>query len=445
MLLLWCAALLYALHTGWQQRAQVQAEVDAFQHSALARIESQRQAAAKAEAGGPTDRYTAFPSRIRAPAVLPPGQLAFLALGELDLMPHTATVSLFSTEAGFTKNQELQSPATLAAGRFDLAFVVVVLLPLVLIALGHTQLAEDRERQRLPLLAAQGELTALLRRRLALRGFAVAFPLVLITGAAAWASAGIQGMPDWLAWTAAALAWGVLWLVLCAVVAGRAHHAGAAAATLVACWLGVVMLLPAALDALLQSMAPPPSPLRAVTATRVAEVEADRQRERILGQYVSDHPELSVSTAQDDLAWTRRYYTQLQYVQAMLAPMRNEAEQAHQRHRVLRDALVWLSPAQVLERSLTRSAGTDASRYRDFKLQLRAFKQSWDKPLLAPLLQGHSLKADDFSRLPRFRFADAPSGMGLLETGYMIGLAALVLIGARGGRILRRSPGATWA
>lgn len=133
VLLLWCVALLYALHTGWQQRARVQAEVDDFQRAALARIESQRERAAKAEAGGPVDRYAAFPSSLRAPAVLPPGPLAFLTVGEMDLRPHTATVSLFSSEAAFTKNQELQSPATLAAGRFDLGFVVVVLLPLVLI------------------------------------------------------------------------------------------------------------------------------------------------------------------------------------------------------------------------------------------------------------------------------------------------------------------------
>lgn len=433
--LMWCAALLYAAGTGWQVTERTRADAAAFEQAALARLEAQRARVAEAERSGVVaDRFAGFPSTLRAPAVLPVLPQAVLSIGEMDLQPHTATVSLFTPAGAAAKGQELQSPVSLAIGRFDLGYVVVVLLPLVLLAMGHAHLAEDRERRRLPLLAVQGPVQRLLWRRLALRGVVVALPMLLVS-AAALALQGGQALSAsavlaWVFWVATALAWGAFWLALCSLIGRRAAHTRTAAASLVACWLLLVLLLPAALNALAQTLAPPPSPLLAATALRQAEVQADRDRERILGRYISDHPEMTVSTAQDDVAWTRNYYAQMQFVERQLQPVRAQAAAAVEANQRLRSALTWVSPAQVVEHALQAAAGTSEARYRSFAAQRAAFKQAWDAPLVAPLLAGQTLGAQGITLLPRFTFREEPGLGAPWPVAYLLTLSAALLFAA---------------
>lgn len=249
LLLLWCAALLYAVATGWQVQSQVRVQINNFEKAMLKSMDDIRSAVQKTERGGvAAEADVVF--RLRAPASLVPTPLSFLAVGGSDLRPHTATVSLFTNERNFSKGHELQSPVTLAVGRFDLTFAVVVLLPLVLIGLCYTQLAEDREQQRLPLLTAQGSAGHILIRRLALRGTTIVAPLAIITGLGAWMSGGAAALPGWFGWLTMAFTWVLLWLALCAAIGARAHHTGSAAALLVSFWLVLVLLLPALLNAL---------------------------------------------------------------------------------------------------------------------------------------------------------------------------------------------------
>jgi len=433
VLLMWCAALLYALATGWQVAEQTRVEAANFEKAALVRTEAQRAKVAQAELSGTvTDRFAGFPSTLRAPAVLPVSPLALLTVGEMDLQPHTATVSLFTPAGAAAKGQELQSPVSLAIGRFDLGFAVVMLMPLVLLARGHNQLAEDREQQRLPLLAAQTDVRHLLWRRLAWRGGAVVLPLLIVTGTAVWVQTGgastLSVWSAWLAWTLPVLAWALFWLALCGAVGGRVASTGTAAAVLVSCWLLLVLLLPAALGALVQTVSPPPSPLLATSALRAAEVQADRDRERIFGRYISDHPELKISTVQDDMAWTRNYYAQMQFVESQLQPVRTQAAAAAQAHGEWKSALIWASPAQVVELALQLAAGTNAARYEAFAAQRAEFKKTWDAPLVAPLLAGQTVSAAGFKTLPRFVFSEPVAPVGYAAAAYVLMLAAALLL-----------------
>jgi ABC-2 type transport system permease protein len=255
--------------------------------------------------------------------------------------------------------------------------------------------------------------------------------LAVVTGAVAWASGGAAALPGWLGWLAPALAWALLWLALCAAVGARARHSGSAAALLVSCWLVLVLLLPSLLNAVVQSFAPPPSALKATMVTRNAEVEADRQRERILGKYVSDRPELNVNTVQDELAWARGYYMQQQFIEQSLAPLRAETRRLRERQVAVRQALSWASPAQLLERALSQSAGTEAERYDVFADQVRAFKRAWDVPLAAPLVQGKSVRRADLAISPHFSFVEPDREGGGLVALWLLGLAALIALADR--------------
>ena len=77
-------------------------------------------------------------------AVLEPGPLAALAVGQSDLLPYHYDVSIYTNESTFQQNGEVENPLNLMVGRFDLAFVTVYLLQLLVLALCFNVLSEER-------------------------------------------------------------------------------------------------------------------------------------------------------------------------------------------------------------------------------------------------------------------------------------------------------------
>ena len=129
-------------------------------------------------------------------AVLPPAPFASLAIGQSDLYPYYTAVTASSRHTS-EQLDELQNPLQLLAGRFDLAFVAVYLLPLLVFAFSYNMLSEERENGTLSLVLAQpATLKSLLLAKSFLRVAYVALLSITISVAgflAAGVHSGIQG------------------------------------------------------------------------------------------------------------------------------------------------------------------------------------------------------------------------------------------------------------
>ena len=88
-------------------------------------------------------------------AALDPGPLTALAVGQSDLLPYYYDVNIYTNESTFQQNGEVENPLNLMVGRFDLAFVVIYLLPLLILALSYNVLSEEREQGTLALTLSQ--------------------------------------------------------------------------------------------------------------------------------------------------------------------------------------------------------------------------------------------------------------------------------------------------
>ncbi|RZJ58641.1 MAG: ABC transporter permease, partial [Acidovorax sp.] len=69
-------------------------------------------------------------------AVMPSAALAPVALGQTDLFPSQFKVT-HQSKVNFLHNNDIENPWHLLSGHFDLAFVVVYLLPLLIFALSY--------------------------------------------------------------------------------------------------------------------------------------------------------------------------------------------------------------------------------------------------------------------------------------------------------------------
>src|SRR4030095_593469 len=87
--------------------------------------------------------------------------LSALSVGQSDLYPYYFKVSRQSKQT-FVTNDEIENPTNLLAGRFDLSFVIIYLLPLLILALSYNLISAERE---------QGTLAMMMSQPVALRSF----------------------------------------------------------------------------------------------------------------------------------------------------------------------------------------------------------------------------------------------------------------------------------
>ena len=193
-----------------------------------------------------------------------PSPLAALAVGQRDVLPFYRTVSgrsLAYDGAGMSFDgmaDEISNPERLVVGNFDLAFVIVVLCPLAIIALGHDVLSGEREGGTFGLWATSGASPVrVVALTLCVRG---ALPLMLatvLTGVGAiragvtWADIGDVILFATVVWLY--LAW---WLAVTAVVIAGDRSSATNALVLFVIYLAVVVVGPSTAQLLFDAVAP---------------------------------------------------------------------------------------------------------------------------------------------------------------------------------------------
>ncbi|MCJ2043535.1 DUF3526 domain-containing protein [Methylobacterium sp. J-078] len=359
----------------------------------------------------PTDAFGYMTYFMAAYAVKPPTPLAAFAAGQSDVQPAIMRASFgFSTVFDDTA-YEPGSTARLRLGPFDLAFVLVYLVPLAVIALAGTRLSSEHDSGILRMIASQ----PVGPRRVASAKFG-AVALVAIAAAlggtalALVVSGGLGALDGWegaLALLAAALsAYVAFWVAACALVASLWRGGVAALAILVLAWACVTVALPSTLGLAVEALAPTPSRIAAIDASRRAQVRfyTGEEGARITSAWLTGKvPEVASRPGLADAPEIKRLARDAFYDEALASD--RDAAQDH-----ARAAAAWsrrlaiLSPATVLARALEVAAGTDAERHSTFlaagaayRRDLRAFfeprilAQALDP---APVCQGCPARLD---------------------------------------------------
>jgi len=184
----------------------------------------------------------------------PPSALAFAAIGQRDLQPFALRVRLLGLHSQLYESESI-NPELAMAGRFDFAFLLVYLSPLFVIALMHDLVTGEREAGRLRLLSSLPTRSASLwRRRIALRYALLALALLAPLGAGiAVAGAGLAALGQLALVAALYLAF---WFGIAALVGARARTGASSATILLACHVGLTMIVPTAIDAAIARTVP---------------------------------------------------------------------------------------------------------------------------------------------------------------------------------------------
>lgn len=378
-------------------------------------------------------------------AVLPPMPLAALAVGQSDLLPYYVRIGSDTRDPALAAT-EIENPQRLLSGRFDLAFVLVYLFPLFVLALSYDVLSGEKEGGTLVLTLSQPvSLRTLVLGKLALRLLAFVVAVSVLTAAALVATGvdvrapGAAVRLQW--WGAAVFAYGAVWFAAAIAVASRGYASATNAGVLAGLWLLATVVVPSSLNLVSNTLYPVPSRVALVQALREASDEANTRGSQLLARYYEDHPELapqSVERAMSEASMIR-VATNTE-IESRVRPVLDTFERQRASQQRLVDAFRVLSPALVMQDVLNDVSGTGTIRHQAFLSQVGAFHERW-RGYFVPLVFTNA-RLDTLAEVPRFTFAEEADDVvgGRVAGGLAILLAAALVVGAVGLRALRRYP-----
>jgi ABC-2 type transport system permease protein len=330
-----------------------------------------------------------------------PSALAFAALGQRDVSPIMLRVRALAIEGQIYEN-EAGNPELSLPGRFDFAFVLIYVAPLILIALLHDAWSSEREARRWSSLQAMpragwGVWGARITARAGLVLLVLLAPFLI---GAALRGAGVGETAQFAVLIAALVAF---WALVCVVIARAGARSAVNATTLAALWFVVTLIAPAGANLAINAATPIPSGAALARENREAVHDAwDLDRNATLARFYQSHPEWATSGGIDRPFHWKWYFAFQQLgdeqVAAASRAYRNGVET-----REARAALVsWALPPIAIQRAQHRLARTDVTAQLAYQDRVRAFHERLRRFYYPYLFNNKPFDAAAFGAAPRF-------------------------------------------
>ncbi|MEM7765779.1 MAG: DUF3526 domain-containing protein [Pseudomonadota bacterium] len=437
--------LFYAGFSGDRWRDTQSQNLESFQAQAQDALDAFRTQLADIESGAvEPSPYDANPMSILFPATLPPAALADFAIGHADLHPASAEISTWRNQANVFGRYQFDNPTTLSSSAFDVAMIIVVLLPLVMIGVSFDVLARDRAQGALGMiLAAPVALRDLVWTRLWFRN-----GIIWLTAAIAMVFLGIVNddggdrFNRLGIWLTISLVYLMFWLAMIAYCVARFRSAKAVMSSLVGAWLLFTLALPASIATLSEALYPTPSRLAFLSEIRTAQGDTNKNIAALTDGFMVDHPELTVGD-EGLPSFYRAAFLSGEAARVNTKPIIEAYEAAWSgRDRTVRWAQ-YLSPAVIAQRLLHLSAGADLNRQYRFQAQVQRSLEKLGDDLGPYIVSRNRLPLAKFDELAPFEFDDvAASGIALGAIGPVMFLLVLtILAGIVADRRLRDETG----
>ncbi|WP_262696439.1 DUF3526 domain-containing protein [Kordiimonas aquimaris] len=390
------------------------------------------------------DRWAGLAMDVSFPAVAAPGPLSDLSHGVSDVRPHTGRLSLWRSVDRLFGNYQVQSPIDTAAGSFDLAFVIIFVMPLLMIALSYDALSDDKELGRLGLVLSQPisvRLLVLTRLRVRFMAIAVILAVALAIGLVSGATdnGGIsERLPYFTIWFLIATSYFLMWAAVITWAISLKLRGETTALLLAGIWIVNCLAGPASLSATAESLYPTPSRLAFLSEAREASNSAYKSKADIMQGMLFDHPDLTADNYSIP-EYIRTAFLVTRTVDQSVAPVLNRFDEVQAERRDFLSIFQYASPAALTLQAFNLSAGTNLERHLRFERSVRDFKQMIAEEVERNVLVGQRLTLTEYDNLPRYQNNEWSIGQVIEKTAAPI--AFLLIIASLLGTIALKNLG----
>ncbi len=368
-------------------------------------------------------------------AVMPHDSLAPLSVGQSDVQPFYYRVTAHPSHT-FLSASEIQNPLTQMTGSFDVAFVMIFVLPILIIAISFDLMSSEKEGGMLGLIAAQGvSLRTLILAKVAARAIILVLLLLgLVILAATLAGADFSNPQTLITvslWYAIVVAYGAFWFALSFLINAMSWPSVTNGVVLANLWLLFVVVLPSVVNVVASTLYPAPSRVHLTTEMREATEEADKTAAASREAYLFDHPELAGGGGNLDGFYIQVLATDAAVEKVVTPIMAEFASQAAKREGIV-NLLQYTSPAIAAQQALNALVGTGNAHFENFVAQVLEFHSNWRGFFVSKVVKGQRMMATDFDVIPTFNYATPNSGPAHSVTfGALVflALAISVLVG----------------
>ncbi|MEM9288687.1 MAG: DUF3526 domain-containing protein [Pseudomonadota bacterium] len=383
--------------------------------------------------------YAARPMNIRMPAVLPSAPLSDFGTASAGLFPTATLITAWSNPANLFASYEFSNPNLLALGGFDLNFVVVVIMPLLMIAASFDVLPSDRQNGRLRLVSVQsGHIRGSTWNRLFIRNAALWAVLALFSFVWACIPAADTDMTlrlaTYFAWLTIALLYGLFWFALIAASSILIKTSETLAAMLFAAWAIFIFAVPTLGGAFAEAMYPPPSRLAFLSEMRQGEVTAINDTAALTAGFLADHPEMTVSDEKVPDYYSS-YFLANQEAAKRTTPVLEAFTRSQMERQSVTRFMQYVSPAIITDAALQAISGGNANRYHAFQQQAVTALKDLTQRIGPSVVAKQRLSLEQFDEIPTFEFVEVSLGDRLSKRaaplGYLLALSIACLIFAR--------------
>ena len=359
---------------------------------------------------GPNWRLPSDPMTIgyRHPrlAIMNPNEFSFIATGQSDMYTHFKSPTIYGNNFALDYS-EMINPVQLLFGNFDLAFVLIYILPLLIISFTFNVLSKEKELGTLRLLSAQPlSMINWLLQKTAIR-FLI-FTLICVVSIfiviAIFSPNSLKDGFSMLGLLALLFAYNLFWFVLSFLVNIKVNNSAKNALTLIGLWLLIVLILPASINQIGNSLYPVPSRLKMINEIRLIKKENAESQNKIMDEYLRNHPELAQQSGKDNFGFWHNYFASEKVMEEKTKPILVEYESQLKKQQDLISLFKYLSPAILVQQSLNNFAGTSEKHYNDYKKQVFEFSDKWRNYLAPMLFKNQKFTIKNYNEMPVFNY-----------------------------------------
>jgi len=399
-LVLLCAASAFAVYHG---KTVIDRQRLAIAESAALQDEQHRAilVAQPSSANAGDQLYYLFFHTVHEPSAWAP-----LSLGQRDLQPFNLKVRLLALQ-GQLYDSDVVNPLLAAFGSFDLAFVIVFIVPLFVIALTHNVLSSERELGTWSLIRSQPTSPRrLLLLKLGIRALAALAPVLLIVIGSTWALA-LAGDMRLLAIVALVIVYVLFWAGASLIVVAWRRSSDISLVTLLGVWIVTAILGPALVNVVAGLRYPLPDALELTVRQRQGYHEAwDRPLAETMKRFYQRYPEWRDVPVAEDRYSNAWYYAMQQRGDDLAAPAAAEYREMQTRKLEWTGRALLLFPPALLQSALNAIARTDLESHFAYLDSVGAYHEALKRHFFATIFTDASVGQVQWHTAPRHVFRD---------------------------------------
>lgn len=362
-------------------------------------------------------------------AIMKPNKMSAISIGQSDIFSDVVMVETLQADytIDFTK---MTSSVQLLFGSFDLVFVIIYLLPLIIIAFSYNILSAEKERGGLRLLASQPiSLYKWIFQKMVLRFFWISVICVVALVLAFLVNGVSLNQVDLFKFIGVTLVYTLFWFSLCFLINLIGGSSAKNAVLLLGFWVLLILLIPSALNQIGNSIYPIPSRNKLVNEMRELKVDVAKRQDEILDNYLRDHPEYATKDGENNYNFWHSYMASQELVASELEPLFSQYQNQLESQQLWIKKWVWLSPSLVIYKELNGISGNSTDAYQNYKKQVLSFSKIWRNHLVDMLYKKESVNLKSFKALPVFKYEPLPPANHVKSTiilvVYVLGLCFL--------------------